>query len=124
MPHFQEFDQQIASFQVIDLHDLPPEAGLEWCHLIPDVQCRVLVAGGDGTVCWVMNAIENLNLNVSVYLTQARWNELLWYRKWCVGFFWFIRPFKTSCGIFSVIMNKIYQAAFAPLHSGSAVQIH
>ncbi|XP_022249385.1 diacylglycerol kinase epsilon-like [Limulus polyphemus] len=48
--------------QVIDLHDLPPESGLEWCNLVPDQTCRVLVAGGDGTVGWVLNAIQKLKL--------------------------------------------------------------
>ena len=53
-----------ALFQVIDLHDMQPENALEWCHLLPDVVFRVLVCGGDGTVGWVLNAIENLKLKV------------------------------------------------------------
>lgn len=48
--------------QVIDLHDLQPENALEWCHLLPDVVFRVIVCGGDGSVGWVLNAIEKLNL--------------------------------------------------------------
>lgn len=48
--------------QVIDLNDVPPENGLEWCHLLPDVTFRVLVCGGDGTIGWVLNAIDNLKL--------------------------------------------------------------
>lgn len=43
---------------------MPPECGLEWCHLLPLVTCRVLVAGGDGTVGWVLQAIDNLRLKV------------------------------------------------------------
>ncbi|XP_074648864.1 diacylglycerol kinase epsilon-like [Tubulanus polymorphus] len=58
----QFFRGQLNPAQVIDLHDLPPEAGLEWCHLIPDVRFRVLVCGGDGTVGWVLNAINQLKL--------------------------------------------------------------
>ena len=50
--------------QVVDLGDQRPEDGLEWCHLVGSERCRVLVAGGDGTVDWVLNAIENLQLQV------------------------------------------------------------
>lgn len=48
--------------QVIDVHDMSPENGLEWCHLLPEVSFRVLVCGGDGTIGWVLNAIEKLKL--------------------------------------------------------------
>ena len=51
---------------MIDLADIPPESGLEWCRLLPNVTCQVLVAGGDGTVGWVLSAIDNLHLPVSV----------------------------------------------------------
>lgn len=49
--------------QVIDLAELSPECALEWCHLIPTTTCRVLIAGGDGTVGWVLHAIDKLKLN-------------------------------------------------------------
>ncbi|CAL1293811.1 unnamed protein product [Larinioides sclopetarius] len=48
--------------QVIDLHEVKPEKALQWCKLITDQVCRILVAGGDGTVGWVLNAIDNLNI--------------------------------------------------------------
>ncbi|KAK3091123.1 hypothetical protein FSP39_017271 [Pinctada imbricata] len=51
----------LNSSQVIDLDDIPPEGGLEWCHLLSDVTARVLVCGGDGSIGWVLSAIENLN---------------------------------------------------------------
>lgn len=51
--------------QVIDLCDRHPENALEWCHLLPDVVFRVLVCGGDGSVGWVLNAIENLKLKTT-----------------------------------------------------------
>ena len=54
-------------FQVIDISDIPPESGLEWCHLLPNVNIRVLVCGGDGTIGWVLSAIERLKLDVSIY---------------------------------------------------------
>jgi diacylglycerol kinase (ATP) len=50
---------------VIDLAEMPPEGALEWCRLLPHVQWRVLVAGGDGTVGWVLSAIDKLKLKVS-----------------------------------------------------------
>lgn len=46
--------------QVIDLAERPPEEALEWCHLVPDVTCRIIVAGGDGSVGWVFDAIYKL----------------------------------------------------------------
>lgn len=52
--------------QVLDLSDIPPECGLEWCHLLPHVTCRVLVAGGDGTIGWVLQAIDKLKQKVSI----------------------------------------------------------
>ena len=56
----------VVVLQVIDIHDVSPENGLEWCHLLPDVSFRVLVCGGDGTIGWVLNAIESLALKVCV----------------------------------------------------------
>nr|XP_045595029.1 diacylglycerol kinase epsilon-like isoform X1 [Procambarus clarkii] len=65
-----EADSVLSSFrnflnpaQVKDLADHPPEEALEWCRLLPsDVQCRVVVAGGDGTVGWIFNAIHKMKL--------------------------------------------------------------
>ncbi|KAG8184445.1 hypothetical protein JTE90_026363 [Oedothorax gibbosus] len=48
--------------QVIDLAEIKPEEGLQWCKLITEHACRILVAGGDGTVGWVLNAIDNLHI--------------------------------------------------------------
>ncbi|KAK7051140.1 hypothetical protein SK128_011601 [Halocaridina rubra] len=49
--------------QVMDLAEHPPEEALEWCDLVPsDVTCRIIVAGGDGTVGWVFDAIFKLKL--------------------------------------------------------------
>ncbi|KAG7158641.1 diacylglycerol kinase epsilon-like isoform X2 [Homarus americanus] len=65
-----EADSVLSSFrnvlnpaQVRDLADYPAEEALEWCRLLPaDVTCRVVVAGGDGTVAWIFNAIHNMKL--------------------------------------------------------------
>ncbi|XP_063229561.1 diacylglycerol kinase epsilon [Bacillus rossius redtenbacheri] len=56
------FRGQLNPAQVVDLADRPPEAALEWCTLLGDVQTTILVAGGDGTVGWVLTAIHNLNI--------------------------------------------------------------
>lgn len=59
----QAFRSYLNPAQVIDICDIPPESGLEWCHLLPNVDIRVLVCGGDGTIGWVLNAIERLKLD-------------------------------------------------------------
>ncbi|KAH8009579.1 hypothetical protein HPB51_018272 [Rhipicephalus microplus] len=48
--------------QVVDLNDLPPESALEWCHLIKGHTCRIIVAGGDGTINWIFTVIDRLKL--------------------------------------------------------------
>lgn len=48
--------------QVVDLNDLPPESALEWCHLIKGHTCRIIVAGGDGTINWIFTVMDRLKL--------------------------------------------------------------
>ncbi|KAL7288695.1 hypothetical protein TKK_0017420 [Trichogramma kaykai] len=48
--------------QVIDLSEYDPIVALEWCRLLSGVQCKILVAGGDGTIAWILNAIDKLKL--------------------------------------------------------------
>ncbi|KAB7500052.1 Diacylglycerol kinase epsilon [Armadillidium nasatum] len=50
--------------QVVDLSKRSPEEALEWCHLLSDITCKVIVAGGDGTVGWVFDTIFKLKLKV------------------------------------------------------------
>ncbi|XP_066588892.1 diacylglycerol kinase epsilon isoform X2 [Prorops nasuta] len=56
------FRRLINPAQVVDLADRDPVAALEWCRLLGDVPCTVLVAGGDGTIAWLLNAVYKLNL--------------------------------------------------------------
>ncbi|XP_003382870.1 PREDICTED: diacylglycerol kinase epsilon-like [Amphimedon queenslandica] len=50
--------------QVVDLLETPPESALEICRLIPEQPTRLMVCGGDGTVGWVLSAIDKANLPV------------------------------------------------------------
>ena len=52
--------------QVFDLSELPPSKALQLCTLLPPGSARVLVCGGDGTVGWVLDAIDAMKLKVSV----------------------------------------------------------
>lgn len=54
--------------QVIDLSETSPEAALEFCRLLPGTQPRVLVCGGDGTVGWVLDAIDKVDLPIRPYV--------------------------------------------------------
>ncbi|GAB6025880.1 hypothetical protein CHUAL_011855 [Chamberlinius hualienensis] len=58
----QVFRSILNPVQVIDLYELPLEVALEWCHLISDHVCRIIVGGGDGTIGWVLNTIDKLKL--------------------------------------------------------------
>lgn len=59
------FRRLINPAQVVDLSERDPVAALEWCRLLGDNPCNVLVAGGDGTVAWLLNAIHKLRLKVN-----------------------------------------------------------
>ncbi|XP_046428712.1 diacylglycerol kinase epsilon isoform X1 [Neodiprion fabricii] len=56
------FRRLVNPAQVVDLADRDPVAVLEWCRLLGDVSCNILVAGGDGTVAWLLNTIHKLQL--------------------------------------------------------------
>ena len=48
----------------MDIQDMSPENALSWCRLLPTVTFKLLVCGGDGTIGWVLGAIEKLRLEV------------------------------------------------------------
>lgn len=50
--------------QVFDLSELNPSKALQLCTLLPPGSVRVLVCGGDGTVGWVLDAIDTMKLKV------------------------------------------------------------
>ncbi|KAK9299621.1 hypothetical protein QLX08_007421 [Tetragonisca angustula] len=56
------FRRLLNPAQVVDLSERDPIAVLEWCRLLGKVTCTVLVAGGDGTIAWLLNAIHKLEL--------------------------------------------------------------
>lgn len=61
------FRRLLNPAQAVDLSRWPPQAALEWCQLLAPTLSRpaiVLVAGGDGTVGWVLNAVYKLKLEV------------------------------------------------------------
>lgn len=58
------FRRVLNPFQVIDLSEHDPVAALEWCRLLGDIPYRIVVAGGDGTVAWLLDSIHKLQLKV------------------------------------------------------------
>ncbi|KAG5832889.1 hypothetical protein ANANG_G00295990 [Anguilla anguilla] len=58
----REFRTVLNPVQVFDLSELPPAKALQLCVLLPAGSVRVLVCGGDGTVGWVLDAIDAMKL--------------------------------------------------------------
>ncbi|XP_057700413.1 diacylglycerol kinase epsilon [Corythoichthys intestinalis] len=57
-----EFRTLLNPVQVFDLSKLAPSKALQLCTLLPPGCVRVLVCGGDGTVGWVLDAIDSMKL--------------------------------------------------------------
>uniref|UniRef100_H3CG82 Diacylglycerol kinase n=1 Tax=Tetraodon nigroviridis TaxID=99883 RepID=H3CG82_TETNG len=57
-----EFRTLLNPVQVFDLSQLSPSKALQLCTLLPPGSVRVLVCGGDGTVGWVLDAIDSMRL--------------------------------------------------------------
>lgn len=65
----QEGDEIVATFrgllnplQVMEIGSHGPNDALQWAVICSPSKCRILVAGGDGTVAWVLNTIEKLKI--------------------------------------------------------------
>ncbi|XP_044759785.1 diacylglycerol kinase epsilon [Coccinella septempunctata] len=58
-----EFRKYLNPVQVIDLSERKPAAALQWCVLMAPKQLRILVAGGDGTINWVLTTSHKLDLD-------------------------------------------------------------
>lgn len=61
-----EFRHRLHPAQVLDLSERTPEAALKWCVMVAPRMCKILVAGGDGTVAWINNTIHKMQLDVSM----------------------------------------------------------
>ncbi|KAK0131851.1 Diacylglycerol kinase epsilon [Merluccius polli] len=58
----KEFRILLNPVQVFDLSKMAPSKALQLCTLLPPGSVRVLVCGGDGTVGWVLDAIDAMKL--------------------------------------------------------------
>ncbi|XP_066153489.1 diacylglycerol kinase epsilon isoform X2 [Euwallacea fornicatus] len=57
------FRKYLNPAQVIDLTNRKPAAALQWCVLLAPKTVRILVAGGDGTISWVLTTSHKLDLD-------------------------------------------------------------
>ena len=61
------FRRVLNPCQVLDLAIHSPLLVLKWCSIIPaDVKFYILVAGGDGTVAWILNTINKSTTKLPV----------------------------------------------------------
>ncbi|XP_020280420.1 diacylglycerol kinase epsilon isoform X2 [Pseudomyrmex gracilis] len=56
------FRRLLNPAQVVDLAERDPVAALEWCRLLGKTPSTILVAGGDGTIAWLLNTVDKLEL--------------------------------------------------------------
>lgn len=112
----QVFRSILNPAQVIDLSDSVIENALEWCRLVnredkrKKIDVRVLVAGGDGTIGWVLDTIEKLDIDpkplVGV-LPLGTGNDLSRVLGWGECF--------TVDTSIEEVMNKISRSKYIPL---------
>ena len=56
----------LNAVQSIDLSTQDPSVALQLCSLLKGTTCRLLIAGGDGTIAWVLNAVQELEIEVGL----------------------------------------------------------
>lgn len=59
-----EFRRFLNPAQVIDLAERRPSAALQWCVLVAPKPTRILAAGGDGTIAWILSTAYKMDLEV------------------------------------------------------------
>lgn len=57
-----EMRRLLNPFQVADLSETSPDVVLSWIKRVRPVKINLLVAGGDGTVAWILNTIQKMQL--------------------------------------------------------------
>jgi diacylglycerol kinase (ATP) len=60
---FSQLLRLLNPVQVVNLEETSPEEALQMCQLLPDACWRVVVCGGDGTIGWVLGAIDRAKLS-------------------------------------------------------------
>ncbi|XP_057665823.1 diacylglycerol kinase epsilon isoform X3 [Diorhabda carinulata] len=63
-----EFRKYLNPIQVIDLNERKPLAALQLCVLLSPKKVNILVAGGDGTISWMLTTSYKLDLDM-LYVT-------------------------------------------------------
>lgn len=59
-----EFRRFLNPAQVIDLAERTPSVALQWSIFAAPTRIKVLAAGGDGTVAWILTTAHKLDLEV------------------------------------------------------------
>ncbi|XP_075231356.1 diacylglycerol kinase epsilon isoform X2 [Lycorma delicatula] len=106
------FRRVLNPIQVIDLSIFTPEVALEWCTLIgSDVKITFLVAGGDGTVAWVLNMVYKMKVQTKAVIgiiPLGTGNDLSRVLGWG-------KAFVPSDNNYSSIFENVQRASVIPL---------
>ncbi|KRT80304.1 C1 domain containing protein [Oryctes borbonicus] len=58
-----EFRKYLNPVQVLDLAERTPAAALQWSVLVAPKPIKLLIAGGDGTVSWILSSVHKMDLD-------------------------------------------------------------